>query len=187
MIQTYPFPDGTYRLVGKVTRAHGLKGELKIVFFSGDPESLKQYSRIALVAMDGRMTTPLEIVGARRQGRLIILKLDTIDTRQEAELTAGMGVLVAIDHAKPETDDGVLAPHRLTGLPVRTEGSTAALGVVVDFFDNGAQQIMVVDGDREEYLIPLIPQIVISVDAQGIVIDPPPGLLDINTVDPGRR
>lgn len=178
MVVPYPFPTDRYRLVGKVTRAHGLKGELKIVCLSEDPEQFRQFSRVALVATDGRMTAPLDVIKVRRQGKLVILKLDTIDTRNEADLTAGMGVLLPDDQPLAQSTNR-LAAHRLRGLTVRTVAPATIVGTVSGCFDNGAQQIMVVYGDDREVLIPLVPEIIVRIDERDIVIDPPPGLLDL--------
>jgi len=54
------------------------------------------------------------------------------------------------------------------------------LGEVVDLFDNGASDVLVIDRDGREVLIPfvdaLVPEVLI---AEGrLVVDPPDGLLD---------
>jgi len=90
MAQQYPYPTEKYVLVGRVTRSHGLKGEIKVLPIQGSIVGLNNYSRVALVANDGRMTDLLDIVRWRPQGKQIILKLDTIDSKSEADLTVAM-------------------------------------------------------------------------------------------------
>ena len=181
MPMSYDFPADAFRLVGNVRRAHGLKGELKVAPHSCAPEQFEQFSRVALVATDGRMTALLDVVGVRRQQQLVILKLATIDTRSEAELTGGMGVLVPADQL-PDPDDP-LAPHRLIGLNVRRAGEAKVIGTVVDSFDNGAHQVLVIHCGQQEFLVPLVADIVTGIDSDGIVIDPPPGLLEPDSID----
>lgn len=81
MSEQYSFPADRYILIGKVIRAHGLKGDLKIIPFSYQPENFINDSRFALIADDGRMTKLLKSERIRNQGKQIILKLETIDTR----------------------------------------------------------------------------------------------------------
>lgn len=180
MSELYAFPAEQYILMGKVTKAHGLKGDLRCVPFSDLWENIVNKSRFALIADDGRMTKLLGSEKIRIQGRRIILKLETIDTRDEADLTVGMGVLLWREDI-PEFDEDTLYHHLVEGLKVRIVSSKDIIGIVYSTFSNGAQEIIVVRDDVNEYLIPLVKEIVISIDEDEIVIDPPPGLLEINS------
>jgi 16S rRNA processing protein RimM len=184
MSEQYLFPAHKYILIGKVIRAHGLKGDLKIIPFSYQPEHFINDSRFALIADDGRMTKPLRSQKIRDLGKQIILKLDTIDTRDEAELTIGMGVLLDRDDLS-DIDAERVYPDQLEGLAVRVHSSAETIGVVESSFSNGAHDIIVVRQGRNEFLIPLVDEIVVSYDDTEIIIDPPPGLLEINA-DPNR-
>ena len=93
MASQYPYPAEKFNLIGRVTRSHGLKGEIKVLPLQGNTKEFYNYGRVALVATDGRMTDLLDIVRWRTQGTQVILKLATIDNKSEADLTAGMGVL----------------------------------------------------------------------------------------------
>jgi 16S rRNA processing protein RimM len=181
----YDFPTDAFRLVGKVNRAHGLRGELKVAPQSCTPEQFRQFSRVALVATDGRMTALLDVAGVRCHQRLVILKLATIDNRNEADLTAGMGVLLPADQM-PDSG-GRHAPSDLIGLSVRQVGESEIIGTVVDSFDNGAHQVLVIHHGDKEFLVPLVDDIVTGIEADGVVIDPPPGLLDLDATDSRDR
>jgi 16S rRNA processing protein RimM len=176
MTLQYPYPADRYMLVGSVTRSHGLKGELKIAPHFRPPEYFKNYSRAALVAVDGRMTELLEITGCRIQKNRVILKLDTIDTKDEADLTIEMGVLVDIEEAG--ADERTVA-HPLQGLAVWTVDNIF-IGEVEAIGGSGAQELLIVKDGAQEYLIPLVKEIVVSADERRLVIDPPDGLLELN-------
>lgn len=183
MPTVYDFPTDAFRLVGKVNRAHGLKGELKVTPQSCTPEQFRQFSRLALVATDGRMTALLDVAGVRCHQRLVILKLATIDNRNEADLTAGMGVLLPADQL-PDAGE-LLTPFDLIGLNVRQVDETEIIGTIVDSFDNGAQQVLVIRNGGKEFLVPLVDDIIVGIETDGMVIDAPPGLLDLEA-DTGR-
>jgi len=185
MSEQYSFPADRYVLIGRVSKAHGLKGELKVMPLPEQAEHFRDYSRVALVATDGRMTAPLKLMQSRQQGKQIILKLDSIDSRNEADLTAGMGVLLAKEDL-PERLGNKGSSHQLEGLIVKTVERGEIVGTVETFFHNGAHEILVVRHDDKEFLIPLIDEIVIEYNDREILIDPPPGLLEISS-DPDQK
>ena len=177
MATQYPYPADEYSLIGRVTRSHGLKGEIKILPLQRDTDEFKHYGRIALVATDGRMTELLDIVRWRVQGAQVIIKLDTIDNKSEADLTAGMGVLCS------RQDEPVLAEmspgEGLIGLEVQTI-DTIFVGIIEAISYTSAHPILIVRDSGEEVMIPLVDDIMVDRQGSRIIIDPPPGLLDIN-------
>jgi 16S rRNA processing protein RimM len=177
MASQYPYPAEKFNLIGRVTRSHGLQGEIKVLPLRGDKEGFENYGRVALVAADGRMTELLDIVGWRPQGRQVILKLATIDNKSEADLTAGMGVLCIRQDSPdaPEHGSGV----GLIGLEVVTV-LNQRVGRVEEIRHTGAHPVLIVRGGEEEFLVPLVDEIVVERRESSLVIDPPEGLLDIN-------
>lgn len=177
MAQQYPYPSEKFTLVGRVTRSHGLKGEIKVLPLPGPIDRFKKYSRVALVAADGRMTDLLDIVRWRPQGKQIILKLDTIDSKSEADLTVTMGVLCDL-HDSPEAADEKYG-RELIGLEVVTV-QDVIVGIVDDVSHTAAHPLLIVTSGQEEILIPLVDELIVERQESRIIIDPPSGLLEIN-------
>lgn len=177
MAPQYLYPAEKFNLIGRVARSHGLKGELKVILLQGDMEDFKNFGRVALVATDGRMTDLLDIVRWRIQGSKVILKLATIDNKSEADLTAGMGVLCSRQDAPVAAEKSPDA--ELIGREVQTVDGTV-VGVIEAISHTGAHPLLVVRDNDEEFLIPLVDDIIIDRRGFTIVIDPPQGLLDIN-------
>ena len=177
MAMQYPYPAKKFNLIGRVTRSHGLKGEIKVLPLHGDKEDFNNYSRVALVATDGRMTDLLDIVRWRVQGSQVILKLATIDNKSEADLTAGMGVLCSRQDVAVAAEKSPYA--ELIGFEVQTI-DTKVVGKIEAISLTGAHPIMIVRDNGEELLIPVVDEIVVGRRDSTIIIDPPPGLLDIN-------
>ena len=177
MATQYPYPAEHFDLIGRVKRSHGLKGEIKVLPLRRDTGIFNNYGRVALVATDGRMTDLLDIVRCRSQGSQVILKLATIDNKSEADLTAGMGVLGSRQDAAIE--DEISSDMSLIGLEVRTIDSEI-IGIIEAISPTGAHPIMIVRDNGEELLIPLVDEIVVDRNDSAIIIDPPPGLFDIN-------
>ena len=183
MASPYPYPADRFTLVGTVTRSHGLKGDFKVAPRGsvGGPETFINYSRAALVAADGRMTETLGIERCRLQGKQVILKLDTIDSKTEADLIVAMGVLVP-DEDRVAADGDAETALELIGLAVVTTDGTP-VGKIIDIGDTGAHPLLIIGDGEDEFLVPLVDGIVLDTGNDRVVIDPPEGLLDINRQD----
>ena len=181
MTDDFLYPAESYLLIGKIIEPHGLKGEIKIFSFAGQPENIQHYKKLFLVTPSGKLSQPCSIEKYRVKGKSAIVRLDSVSDRNGAEAITGMGVLVLKeDLPQPGKDEFYLYP--MVGLPVVTTQGRR-LGTVINIFSNGAQDLLVVQDNDEEYLIPILETIIIRHDAEKIVIEPPPGLLEINSGD----
>ncbi len=178
MTDFFSFPADKFILIGKVVKAHGLKGEVKIHSFSGQPGHFNNYQRLILVDTDGRLSSSLEIIKYRVTGKSAIIQRDGIDDRNQAERICSMGVLINKSDL-PNLRNNEFYYHELIGLPVQTKDGKQ-LGKVDNIFSNGAQEIMEIKGEGEHYLIPVVQDVIIDLDTDKIIIAPPPGLLDMN-------
>lgn len=181
MQQHYFYPEGRYILIGTVVKAQGLRGEVSIHALSGQPENLRNYLTLTLVDKHGKLSPRLNITGFRVQKGKAVILFDRVTDRTHAEQLTGMGVLLAKDDL-PELTEDEFYWHDLTGLSVRTvEGRR--LGTMQSVFSNGAQDVMVIVDEDGEYLVPLTHGLIVGQNNQELVIDPPPGLLEINSDD----
>lgn len=177
----YQYPEDRYILIGTVTRAQGLHGEVSIHALSGQPGNFREYPRLFLVDSSGELSPELLVTAFRVQKGKAVIRFDRVTDRTHAEKLAGMGVLLAKADL-PELADDEFYYHQLTGLPVRTTAGQS-LGTIHTVFSNGAQDVMMIIGDDNEYLVPLTAGMITEQNSEEVVIDPPPGLLEINTDD----
>ncbi len=183
MADIFPFESEKYVLLGKVTKAHGIKGELKVRPYSGNPDSITHFKQLVLVSRSGSLSPVFEVERARCGNKEAIILLRGVSDRTHAETLCGTGVLVIKDEL-PDLGDEEFYLHELEGLEVRTE-SGQRVGTVESFFSNGMQDLLVVRLGNIETLIPLIPGMIRSRDEKQLIIAPPPGLLEINTTADG--
>lgn len=179
MAGNYSFPTADYVLIGKVTKAHGIKGELKMVAFSGELQSITQHNKLLLVSRQGKMSPLFDVVRARTGNKEAIVQLKGVTDRNSAEELCGLGILVSKD-ALPKLQGDEFYLHELEGLQVKTEDG-AILGKIDSFFYNGVQDILVINKGKDEILIPLIPGMITEQDENSLTIAPPPGLLTLNS------
>jgi 16S rRNA processing protein RimM len=170
-----------YILVGKSIKAQGLKGEIKILPFSGVPEDLLAVGDFEL--RHGQEVLNFKPTGVRGQGKYLVAKFAGVDDRDRAESLAGFEVWVPKE-ALPELAPDEFYWHDMIGLQAFTaEGRS--LGRVASLMATGGHDVLVIkDGDRE-YLIPATDEIIVRLDEQNakLVLEPPPGLLEINEPD----
>jgi 16S rRNA processing protein RimM len=186
-------PDADYKVfedvenfvpLGKITKAHSIRGEIKVFPFSGSPERMLHYSELLLVSEDCEdcaTSTTYRIERARVQKNAVLLQLEGCSDRNGAEKLVGSQVYVHKD-ALPELDPDEFYLNDLEGKLLKTtEGR--AVGRITGFLANSAQDLLCVQGEQEdeEYLIPLIPEFLHAVDEDEVTVSLPPGLLEINS------
>jgi 16S rRNA processing protein RimM len=164
-------------LVGRVARAHGIRGHVLVNLETDFPEDRFKVGEVLLVGADG---DPREIREVRfHQGRPLIA-LSGVETMNDAEALAGAELKVPASTVPP-LPSGTYYRHDLVGCEVR-DSSGHVIGRVAAVEGPLERSRLVVNADNGEVLIPLVDHICTSVDpSKGlIVVDPPAGLLDIN-------
>jgi 16S rRNA processing protein RimM len=182
MTSSFSYPEEAYVLIGEVIKVHGLRGELKVACYSGQPENVARYRRLALIGKDDTIPRGFALEGSRVKEKTAIVRLQGLTDRNQAELLVGHGVLVLREDL-PALADNEFYWRDVAGRRV-LDAEGRDLGRVSHLFSNGSQDVMVVTGCRNEYMVPVVAGIVVAIREDAVVIDPPPGLLDINfTVD----
>jgi 16S rRNA processing protein RimM len=178
MTSDFVFPSDKYLLLGKVAKAHGLHGELKIFLYSGQPENISGYVELFLISKANVVSSPLAIMKSRIQGKAVIIQLATIGNRTQAEMVEDYGVLLERKHLAVVGENEYYWHQYQDKLVVDLDGN--AIGRVEYLFTNGAQDILVIKAGKEEILIPITKDILMSETAGTLIVNPPPGLIEIN-------
>ena len=167
--------------VGKIIKAQGIKGEVRILPFSGIAEDLLSYGMLYLNC-DLRPET-FTVTKSRVHGKFFIVKLADVDSRDASEQLVGREVFVAIADM-PVLSADEFYWHELKGLLVVTDQGKE-LGTVNSLIATGSSDILVISGKGHEYLVPAIDEIIVEVnwETRTLVISPMPGLLEINDPD----
>jgi 16S rRNA processing protein RimM len=179
-------------VVGRVGRPHGIRGELTVQVHTDDPDL--RFAAGSVLATEPAARGPLTVAASRwHSGRLLVRFAGYADRSQAGELR---GTLLCIDSAEvgPAADPAEFHDHDLIGLDVLTVAGEP-VGVVTDVLHHG-QDLLVVQpeegrraGANGGVLVPFVAAIVLEVDvtAGRLVIDPPPGLLDLAVLTSGGR
>jgi 16S rRNA processing protein RimM len=167
-------------VVGRISRPHGVRGELAVDVRTDDPEL--RLAAGAVLATEPAAAGPLTVTRARWHSGKLLMSFDGVPDRDAADQLRG--VLLVVDSAELEdiADPDEFRDHQLIGLAVYGPGGEH-VGEVTDVLHSG-QDLLVVAGagarSGAEIMIPFVAPIVPEVDLAGrrIVIDPPAGLLD---------
>jgi 16S rRNA processing protein RimM len=158
-------------VVGRITRPHGLKGELSVLVLS---EVEGRFAEGAVVYReDGRALT---IESARRHRGGLLVKFREVPDRTAAERLVRT-VLVVPESESPHLPDGSWWDHQLVGCEVVTE-SGRPLGTVREIIHTAANDVWSAVSDDGETLIPALKDVIVSVDTaeKRMVVREVPGL-----------
>ena len=165
----------TKRVVGRIGRPHGLRGEVMVAVHTDFPE--QRFALGSQLRSDTGRTLTVEAVRPHK-GALLVRFSELADREAAAELR---GHTLRIDTAElPELDDpDEFYDHQLEGLAAVGPGG-AVLGTVREVIHAPASDLLVLDTGHGDVLVPFVRAIVPEVDlATGrVVLDPPAGLLD---------
>ncbi|HXW88064.1 MAG TPA: ribosome maturation factor RimM [Streptosporangiaceae bacterium] len=167
-------------VVGRITRPHGVRGELAVEVRTDDPD-LRVAAGVVL-ATEPAAAGPLTVTGTRWHSGRLLVRFAGVEDRNSAEDLRGTLLVVDSGDLEDPTDPDEFRDHQLIGLRVIGPGGEQ-VGTVDDVLHSG-QDLLVVAGSGAragaEILIPFVSAIVSDVDlAAGLLhVDPPPGLLD---------
>jgi 16S rRNA processing protein RimM len=165
--------------VGRVARAHGLRGQVIVNVETDFPEERFQPGAELFIERGG-CVEPLIVTTVRFHRQRPVIGMRGIDTVDDAEALAGHELRVPADRlaALPAN---TFYRHDLVGCRVTTTVG-AEVGVVTDVEGTMAGSRLVVAGAAGEVLIPFATEICPEIDPGGkrIVIDPPEGLVELN-------
>ncbi|MFC5140334.1 ribosome maturation factor RimM [Actinomycetospora rhizophila] len=173
-----PHDQADERVVGRVVKAHGLRGELVV-----EPRTDNVEARFApgtvLTVRGSRALRQVTIGAARRHGDRLLVTVEEVGDRDAAEALR-TAELTAPALAEAPEDPDEFHDHQLEGLAVVLADGTAVGTVTAVLHGAGGELLAVARTEGGELLVPFVAAIVPEVDVAGgrLVLDPPEGLLD---------
>ena len=144
--------------VGRVTRTHGLKGELK--FFPTDQEDLAVQSDQQILL--GEATFKIKCVRGAKSP--FIIKFEGVDSIEVAQSLAGQEVLIAREDFE-SLPEGEYYRFEIEGLKV-FDDTGKYYGFIEEIIETGSNDVYVVRENDKEWLVPMIDSVVQSIDLE---------------------
>jgi 16S rRNA processing protein RimM len=151
--------------LGVISAVHGLKGWVKVHSWTRPMEAILDYQSWLL----GEDRKAVKILDGRKQGKGVVACLPGIEDRQQAMIMVGQQIFVRREQM-PATAEDEYYWSDLEGLDVHTTKGEL-LGKVDRLMDTGANDVLVIRGQRQ-HLVPFVQgQYVTRVDLEGGLIE----------------
>jgi 16S rRNA processing protein RimM len=146
--------------VGKISGVFGIKGWLKIFSYTEPRDNILSYKNWLL--KKSGLEKPVKVIGGQAQGKSVVAQIDGIVDRDQAFTLMGWDVYISHEQL-PAPDEGEYYWVDLIGLDVENlEG--IQLGKVDSLFETGANDVLLIKGERERAIPFLQGQTVTSID-----------------------
>jgi 16S rRNA processing protein RimM len=169
--------------VGRLVKAHGLKGAIKLELYTDSPDQRFKPGQVLELQVPetsewfGKTINVLEL---RFYNQSPVLFLEGIDSRTKAETLIKAILLIETEaDALPEEPEAWY-DHQLVGLNALV--GTEVVGVVSRVDHLPAQDLLAIETPQGEVLVPFVRQIVPEVNIQlgQVSLTPPDGLFEVN-------
>ncbi|HSI91584.1 MAG TPA: ribosome maturation factor RimM [Adhaeribacter sp.] len=177
--------DDCFQL-GYIVRTHGVKGQVTAFFDVDYPEDYEELESVFLL-MGGKLV-PFFIERIEPQaGAKFILKFEDLHTIAEAEKLKSVALYLPLSEL-PDLDEDQFYFHEVVGYTVVDE-NLGELGTVAAFYEMPNQDLMAMEYQGHEILIPVADEIVLRTDkaAKKVFVKLPEGLMEVYTQPTSRN
>ena len=170
-------------VVGHLNKAHGTKGEIFIWPLTDHPEStFAPGVDLYLGDANGDLPTDpptLRIETSRAYRRGFLVRFEGVHDRIGVNGLLDRYVMRAMEQIE-ELAEGETFYHDLLGMEVVTVGGEP-VGEVIEIYELKPADLLEIRGPKKTFMIPYISEMIqsVSVADNRIVLDPPPGLLEV--------
>jgi 16S rRNA processing protein RimM len=169
--------------VGRLVKAHGLKGAIKLELYTDSPDQRFQPGQVLELQVPetsewfGKTITVSEL---RFYNQSPVLFLEGIDDRSKAETLIKAILLIETEVDVLPEEPEAWYDHQLVGLKALVGQETVGTVIRVDHLP--AQDLLAIETANGEVLVPFVKQIVPEVDIKSgqLLLTPPDGLFEVN-------
>ncbi len=160
---------------GMIVGTHGVRGLIKLLPWSDTPEFVCGFKRLYI---GKNSKTKFKVSSSKVHGNIVLLNLSEIDTVEDGQLLKGKTVF--INRNDVELEEGQYFISDILDAEVFDYDTNELLGILSDVSQTGANDVWHITKDDKEYLVPVIDEVVVSVDVDNakIVIKPLKGIFD---------
>lgn len=141
---------------GQIVSTHGIKGELKVMPWCDSPEF---FCRLKTLYLDGNGNNKVEVVSARVQKNMVLLKIKDVKTVEEADTMRNK--VLFLDRKDVKLPKGACFRQDMFGIAVIDAETGAEYGKLTDIFETGANDVYeITDANGKKYLFPAVPSMI---------------------------
>jgi 16S rRNA processing protein RimM len=174
--------------VGRILKAHGLKGALKLELYTDDPDGRFVPGASFALQVPEQSKWHGQSIAVREfrwMNAAPVVFFEGVDDRDEAESLVRAILWIDQDDATEQPEPDAWYDHQLVGLDVVRDGVSVGHVVRVDHLP--AQDLLIVKSGEREVMVPFVSAIVPEVDiaAERVIVTPPAGLFEELDDEPG--
>lgn len=161
--------------IGKIVAVQGLKGEIRVEPWCDSPEFLCEFDLLYF----NKGETPVNIVRSRPHKNIVLMKIEGVDTPEDAQKLRGK--ILYMDREDVELEEGCYFVQDLVGLEVVDADDGTVYGKLSQVTATGANDVYHIKYGEKEYLIPAIPDVIVKTDIENgkLIIRKMEGLFDL--------
>jgi 16S rRNA processing protein RimM len=169
--------------VGRLVKAHGLKGAIKLELYTDSPDQRfkpGQVLELQVPETSEWFGKTIKVLELRFYNQSPVLFLEGVSDRSQAETLIKAILLIETEVTELPEEPEAWYDHQLVGLKALVGAEVVGEVIRVDHLPS--QDILAIETARGEVLVPFVKQIVPEVDiASGrITLTPPEGLFEVN-------
>jgi len=164
------FDEPLYLAIGKLRRAHGIKGEILMEVITEFPERITPDKDVHI----GSDHKKHKIIGCRNHAKGLIITIENVTSRSEAEKLQNKMVHISSTDILDLPED-TYYHHQLIGLTIFDEENNE-IGILTEILETGANDVYVISStEGKELLLPAIKSVIknISPEMGKIIVDLP--------------
>ena len=156
-------------VVGKIVNTCGLKGEVKVINSSDFVDQRYKKNNILMVKNEDKgVNLTLTISSFRENDKFIYLKFKEINSIEEAEILKESYLLIDGDLLE-KMDEDTFYHYELLNMEVYCNNKR--IGIISEISDNGAQDLIRINGTEINVLIPFVNDFIENIDVDNKRID----------------
>ncbi len=171
-----------FKLIGKIKEAHGLRGDLYVLIFSGDTSWLSHLKNFQVKDPASGKVFDLKKLKAKPHKKGFILTIEGISDRTTAEKYHGFHFMIPADLMVSKPGETIFLSE-IENFKIR-DLKGEELGEIVGFSSNGPQDLLIVEGPQKKGEIPFVAPFIkeINFEKKYLVMDLPEGLFDLDKI-----
>jgi 16S rRNA processing protein RimM len=169
--------------VGRLVKAHGLKGGIKLELYTDSPDQrfrAGQVLELQVPETSEWFGKTIKVLELRFYNQSPVLFLEGIDSRTKAETLIKAILLIETEADALPEDPEAWYDHQLVGLKALV--GNEVVGVVARVDHLPAQDLLAIETPQGEVLVPFVRQIVpeVNIELGQVSLTPPDGLFEVN-------
>ena len=146
--------------IGQIVSTHGIKGEIRFNPWCDSPEFLKQFKKLYF---DNAGEKSIGVVSARPHSNIVIMKLEGVDTIEQAQSLRNRILYMNRD----DVDENTIFIQDLIDCEVRDAENDMVYGKIKRVSENPANNIWHIVNDKgEEFLFPAVKAFIEKIDTE---------------------